>query len=126
MKSVCGEKLKVHLDVALNAKYRTLNVYDRASEEMSFFSIFIWHNDSDQEGLVTIHINNFENCGTASFHKNVIKKLYRMFKISKREPEFSTHVRILNKKETKHLLTNSHYVKGDKEIRTDVERKKQL
>lgn len=49
-----------------------------------------------------------------------------MFKISKREPEFSTHVRLLNKKETKHLLTNNHYVKGHKEIPTDVERKKQL
>ena len=46
-----------------------------------------------------------------------------MLNISKREPGFSKHVRILNKNKTKHLLTNRHYVKGHQEILTDVERK---
>ena len=76
-------------------------------------SVFMWHNESNLEGLIIIHVDDFEYCGTSSWHKNVIDKLCQMFKISKKEQ---------NGDEI--FVDQQVYVDGCEEIAID--RKKQL
>ena len=59
---------------------------DRVCEEMKKLggkvslydkSVFMWHNGSNLEGLITIHVDGFELCSMSSRHKNVIRDQIR-------------------------------------------------
>ena len=55
-----------------------ISIYDK--------SMFIWHSkQGDLEGVITIHVDDFEYCGTAHWHREVIDKLCKMFKISNQQ-----------------------------------------
>ena len=78
-----------------------VNLYDK--------SVLMWHNGSYLEGLNTIHADDFEYCGTSSWHKNVINKLCQMFKISKKEKGSFKYVGLdIKQNGDEILLINKH------------------
>lgn len=68
-------------------------MYDRVCQELKALGgkislydwlLFIWHEDGNLVGLNVVHIDDFEYCEMLSWH-HVIDKIFRLFKISKRE-----------------------------------------
>ena len=110
--------------------------YDRVCEEMiklgdkvSLYdkSVFMWHNGSNLGGLITVHVDDFEYCGTSSWHKNVINKLCQMFKISKKEKGSFKYVGLNIEQNGDEIFVDQQaYVDGLQEIAIEKDRKKQL
>ena len=48
-------------------------------------SLIIFHKDGNLEGLISVHVDDFQGAGSKWFVKNVMEKLAQEFKISKRE-----------------------------------------
>ena len=45
-------------------------------------AMFMWHRDGKLIGILVCHVDDFTYCGTQTFHKEVIDKLKKTFKIS--------------------------------------------
>ena len=87
-------------------------------------SVFMWHNGSNLEGLITIHLDDFEYCGMSSWHKNVISKLCQMFKVSKKEKGSFKYVGLNIEQNCDEIFVDQQaYVDGLEEIAIDKERK---
>ena len=84
----------------------------------------MWHNGSNLEGLITIHVDDFEYCSTPSWHENVINKLCQMFKISKKEKGSFKYVGLNIEQNGDEIFVDQQaYVDGLEEIVIDKERK---
>ena len=90
-------------------------------------SVFMRHNGSNLEGLITIHVDDFEYCGTSSWHKNVIDELCQMFKISKKGKGSFKYVGLKIEQNGDEIFVDQQAcVDGLEEIAIDKERKIQL
>ena len=111
--------------------------YDRVSAEMKNLggkislydkSVFMWHDESaGLQGLITIHVDDFEYCGTAQWHKDVINKLCDMFKISKRQTGSFKYVGLNIEQNGEEIFVDQQsYIDELTEISIDSNRRKQL
>ena len=111
--------------------------YDRVCKEMENLggkvslydkSVFMWHGEEGRlEGLITTHVDDFEYCGTASWHTNVIDKLCAMFKISKKQKGSFKYIGLnIEQNGNEIFVKQQTYVDGLKEIPIDRKRRKQL
>ena len=106
--------------------------YDHVCEEMKKLggkvslydkSVFMWRNESNLEGLITIHVDNFEYCSKSSWHKKVINKLFQMCNISKKEKGPFKYVGLNIEQNGDEIFVNQQsYVDGLEEIEIDKER----
>jgi len=110
--------------------------YDRVCSEMKNLggivslydkSVFIWHGKSGLEGLITIHVDDFEYCGTSQWHKDVINKICDMFKISKQQTGSFKYVGLNIEQNGEEIFVDQQtYIDGLSEMQIDSERRKQL
>ena len=111
--------------------------YDRVSAEMKNLggkvslydkSMFMWHGESGAlQGLITIHVDDFEYAGTAQWHKDVIDKLCSMFKISKQQTGSFKYVGLrIEQNREEIFIDQKAYIDELTEIPVDSNRKKQL
>ena len=91
-------------------------------------SVFIWHDESARlQGLITIHVDDFEYCGTAQWHKEVINKLCDMFKISKQQTGAFKYVGLNIEQNGEEIFVDQQsYINELTEISIDSNRRKQL
>ena len=88
-------------------------------------SMFIWHNKAKElEGLISIHVDDFEYCGTSQWHKNVIEKLCIMFKISNQHSGSFKYVGLnIEQNGTEIFVDQQAYIKELTEISIERNRK---
>ena len=91
-------------------------------------SMFIWHNKAKElEGLISIHVDDFEYCGTSQWHKNVIEKLCIMFKISNQHSGSFKYVGLnIEQNGTEIFVDQQAYIKELTEISIERNRKTQI
>ena len=91
-------------------------------------SMFIWHNKARElEGLITIHVDDFEYCGTAQWHKNVIDRLCIMFKISDQQTGSFKYVGLNIEQNGQEIFVDQRaYIEELTEISIERSRKTQL
>ena len=98
----------------------TISLYDK--------SMFIWHNKTGElEGLISIHVDDFEYCGTSQWHNNVIDRLCIMFKISSQQTGSFKYVGLnIEQNGTEIFVDQQAYIEELTEISIERSRKTQL
>ena len=91
-------------------------------------SMFLWHNKSEElEGLITIHVDDFEYCGTAQWHIDVIDRLCNMFKISNQQTGSFKYVGLNIEQNGNEIFVDQQaYIEELTEISIERNRKTQL
>lgn len=68
-------------------------------------------------GLIVVHVDDFEYCGTLSSHDNIINKIVRLFKISKKEKRTFRYTGLDIGSEI--FVAQQAYINGLQEIQID-------
>ena len=92
------------------------NLYDEA--------MFQWNNkDGALCGILVTHVDDFAYCSTLNWHKNVVEKPLRIFKISKKEKGSFRHVRLNVVQTCKEVFVDqNNYTSSLKPVELSAER----
>ena len=86
--------------------------------------MFQWNNkDGALCGILVTHVDDFAYCSTLNWHKNVVEKPLRIFKISKKEKGSFRHVRLNVVQTCKEVFVDqNNYTSSLKPVELSAER----